>query len=237
MQKGMVKKLAALGLAATLLFDPVSAPVFAEKAKTESVDDAGQKSEASKSDESAGQTEEKKVYLSPEVKKTTEGDEKDASEKTDQDDNATSEKAEMPAFEKAKTVDGVKITVKAEEGVFPKDAVLSVENVSKAQEKQANNAVKEERDKKENVAVSYTYDIKVLDKDGKEIEPADHAKVKVAFKMRTLSMEIHRRSGMYRRIMMMMIQMHLLMISQAARKPPPMWSSTPMRLSSRRVTF
>ena len=70
---------------------------------------------------------------------------------------------EQPAFEESETIDGVKITVAAEEGVFPEGAVLSLEKVTKEQEKQAEDAVEAERSEEQNVAASYTYDIKVLD--------------------------------------------------------------------------
>ena len=43
--------------------------------------------------------------------------------------------------------------------------------------------MEEERDEDHTVAVSYTYDIKVLDADGEEIQPADESKVKVSFCM------------------------------------------------------
>ena len=81
------------------------------------------------------------------------------------------------------TVDGVKVTVEAEEGVFPEGATLSVEKVTLEQEKKAEEAVESERDEDKQVAASYTYDIKVLDQDGNEIQPADESKVKVSFKL------------------------------------------------------
>jgi len=98
-------------------------------------------------------------------------------------------KEERPAFSESKSIDGVRITVEAEEGVFPEGAVLSVEKVTKDQEKKAEEAVETERSENQNVAVSYTYDIKVLDKDGNELQPADEngedssSRVKVSFKL------------------------------------------------------
>ena len=105
------------------------------------------------------------------------------SDDTDEDDNKDTkeDKEEYPAFEESKSIDGVRITVMADEGVFPEGATLSVEKVTKAQEEQAEEAVESERDKDQNVVASYTFDIKVLDKDGNEIEPADQSKVKVSF--------------------------------------------------------
>ena len=91
--------------------------------------------------------------------------------------------ASYPAFEQSETVDGVKITVGAEEGVFPEGAVLSAEKVSKMREEEALEAVEEERPGEQNVAASYTYDIKVLDKDGNEVQPADESRVKLSFNL------------------------------------------------------
>ena len=109
----------------------------------------------------------------------------DADENTRQDDGRDSEKneAETPAFEESKSIDGVKITVSADEGVFPKGATLSVKKVTLAQEKQAEKAVESERDEDKQVAASYTYDIKVLDQDGNEVQPAGENKVNVSFKL------------------------------------------------------
>ena len=87
-----------------------------------------------------------------------------------------------PAFDESKTIDGIKITVKAEEGAFPSGSTLSVRKVTAAEEKKAEAAVESERDENANVATSYTFDIKVLDKDGNEIQPAEGKKVEVLFK-------------------------------------------------------
>ncbi len=87
-----------------------------------------------------------------------------------------------PAFEKSQVVDGVRVNVKADAGVFPEGATLSVSKVSLAEEQAVEAAVDEERADNKNVVESYTFDIKVLDKDGNEIEP-DNSKgtVKVSF--------------------------------------------------------
>ncbi|MCR4590154.1 MAG: hypothetical protein K5668_04985, partial [Lachnospiraceae bacterium] len=95
--------------------------------------------------------------------------------------------ASYPAFMQSETVDGVKITIGAEEGVFPEGAMLSAKKVTKEREEEALEAVEEERPEEQNVAASYTYDIKVLDKDGNEIQPADESKVKVSFKLEEVS--------------------------------------------------
>ena len=94
-----------------------------------------------------------------------------------------SEEKSFPVFSESKSIDGVRITVEADEGVFPEGATLSAEKVTLTQEKQAKEAVDSERDEDKQVAASYTYDIKVLDQDGNEIQPADQSKVKVSFAM------------------------------------------------------
>ena len=86
------------------------------------------------------------------------------------------------AFEKSQVVDGVRITVKADAGVFPEGAELFVEKVYGADLQAVEAAVEEERADEKNKVESYTFDIKVLDKEGNEIEP-DNSKgqVKVSF--------------------------------------------------------
>ena len=46
-----------------------------------------------------------------------------------------------------------------------------------------------ERDETEKVAISYTYDIKVFDKDGNELQPEEGADVKVSFSMDAVANE------------------------------------------------
>ena len=85
-------------------------------------------------------------------------------------------------FEQKKVVDAVEITVSAEAGVFPEGATLSVTKVPFYVKKQVTEAIDQVRDEEKTVAVSYTFDIKVL-KDGVEVQPKDMNKVKVSFKM------------------------------------------------------
>ncbi|MBQ7147356.1 MAG: hypothetical protein IJR96_01255 [Pseudobutyrivibrio sp.] len=87
-----------------------------------------------------------------------------------------------PAFEKSQVVDGVCVTVKADEGVFPEGATLAVSKVSAPEEQAVEAAVEEKRADDKNVVESYTFDVKVIDKDGNEIQP-DNSKgqVKVSF--------------------------------------------------------
>lgn len=93
----------------------------------------------------------------------------------------TEVKADQPAFNDAKTANGVAVTVSAPEGVFPKGSYLSVESVPVSAQSMVDEAVENERDANANVAVSYTFDIKVLDTEGNEVQPADAQSVKVSF--------------------------------------------------------
>ena len=85
----------------------------------------------------------------------------------------------FPAFSQSRTVNGVIVTVSAETGVFPEDAVLSVAAVSSSQ---VESLIEEEQDADQNIAVSYTFDIKVLDANGNEIQPAEGQSVNVSFR-------------------------------------------------------
>ena len=88
----------------------------------------------------------------------------------------------FPVFEAAKTVDGVKVNVSAPEGTFPEGSYLSVEKVSAQVEKEVSEVIDEVRNNESNVVSSYTFDIKVLDKDGNEVQPQGN-KVLVTFKL------------------------------------------------------
>ncbi len=91
-------------------------------------------------------------------------------------------KSEEMAFNKSQTVDGVKVTVLADEGVFPEGATLSVSKVDASTEEKVTDNVDAAREDDVNVAKSYTFDIKVLDKDGNEIQPdTTKGQVKVSF--------------------------------------------------------
>ena len=89
----------------------------------------------------------------------------------------------FPAFAEVKTVSGVKVSVEAEEGAFPEGASLSVKKVSKSEQKKVDNALEEVRADDSNVVASYTFDIKVLDKDGNEVQPKEGAEVKLSFEL------------------------------------------------------
>ena len=92
------------------------------------------------------------------------------------------EAGESVPFEQSRTVSGVVVTVRANPSVFPANAVLSVEYVPKYQAREADEAVDDVRDERRNVAVSYTFDIKVIDPEtGSEIQPVEGSMVNVSF--------------------------------------------------------
>lgn len=92
------------------------------------------------------------------------------------------EDSKQADFEKTELVDGVLVKVTADAGVFPADATLSVRKVTKQEEEQVESVVEEERAENVNVAKSFTFDIKVLDKAENEIEPdTSKGTVKVSF--------------------------------------------------------
>ena len=85
-------------------------------------------------------------------------------------------------FDQTLTVNGVAVTVRAPAGAFPANAALSVKRVPSYKVKQAGAAIEEVREDDQNVAVSYTFDIKVVDPDTNEaLQPAGGFNVEVSF--------------------------------------------------------
>ena len=86
------------------------------------------------------------------------------------------------------SVDGVKISIDAGAGVFPEGAYAKAVKVSTADANRVEEAVEEVRHEDRNVAASYTFDITIFDKDGKEIEPDNEkGSVRVSFEMEEVS--------------------------------------------------
>ncbi|MCR4745997.1 MAG: hypothetical protein K5894_12315 [Lachnospiraceae bacterium] len=156
--KCILKSIAALSLSAMLTVNSVPTMTIAAVNDNEAIIIENESSEITTGNESTEEA----------------SDNKDTGKKTE-------EKAEI--WERAQSVNEMTVTVTADAGIFPDDAELSVKKVSRTQEKEAEKAVESERDEEENVAKFYTYDIKVLDKDGKEIEPKDDENVKVSFRL------------------------------------------------------
>ena len=94
------------------------------------------------------------------------------------------EKPEEPTpFDQSCTVGSVTITVRADAGAFPAGAELDVGLVNIQARREADEAIDEIRDEDKNVAAAYTYDIKVVDEEGNELQPAEGYKVEVSFAM------------------------------------------------------
>ena len=90
---------------------------------------------------------------------------------------------EPAAFSQSAVVDGVKISVSAAPGVFPAEARLSVTRITSAQQAQVDKAIDRAQDEKTQVAASYSFDIKILDENGNELQPAEGQTVNVAFSL------------------------------------------------------
>ena len=87
------------------------------------------------------------------------------------------------------TVNGVKVTVDAAEGAFPVNWKLSVKDASALDKVKIQYAIDKMREEKPNIAKSYTFDIKILDASGNEVEPAAGVPVKVSFEAEKLNAE------------------------------------------------
>ena len=92
------------------------------------------------------------------------------------------------AFSESISVDGVKITIEADAGVFPDEAYAEARKVSADEANRVEEAVEDVRNEEKNVAASYTFDITIFDKDGNEIEPdKEKGSVRVTFEMEEVS--------------------------------------------------
>ncbi|MBR4707695.1 MAG: hypothetical protein IKP29_06540, partial [Pseudobutyrivibrio sp.] len=83
---------------------------------------------------------------------------------------------EEVAFDAQAVIDGIVITVKADKGVFPEGATLSVKRPSSDQAEAAEEAVEEKEDAP--LVEAYSFDISILNEGGLEIQP-DNSKGKV----------------------------------------------------------
>lgn len=117
----------------------------------------------------------------------TSAENSDAEEAASQEESAATDEPaetdETDTFTRETEIDDVIVKVEAEAGVFPDDAELVVEKVSKKDEAKAAEAIDEVRPAELNVADSYTFDIKIVDAEGIELQPADDQKVNVTFNM------------------------------------------------------
>lgn len=91
------------------------------------------------------------------------------------------EEAEQYALDQTVVVDGVAIRLTAADGVFPQGARLEVRRAGAWEARIAEAAVAAQREEGRNVALSYTFDIKVVDREGNELQPADESLVQLSF--------------------------------------------------------
>ena len=80
------------------------------------------------------------------------------------------------AFDESITVDGVKVRVTADAGVFPEGATLKVKKLKGVEREEAREAVDEKTDGLA-IAKEYIFDITILDKEGNEIQPEGKANI------------------------------------------------------------
>ena len=111
----------------------------------------------------------------------------DAQEKDVSEVETTVEKV---AFHEERILDGIRISVSADAGVFPKGSVLKAKKLVKKADKKKVEASIEEKLKEEDstLAESFIFDISIRDKDGEEIQPdTSQGEVKVSFEQLDLS--------------------------------------------------
>ena len=189
MKKKVNKRILSLCLAIIVMFTTVDSPlVYATDSTPESSAEAIT-------------TENNNTEETDNVEETGETDSNIAIEESGNDIAAEDEEAESnlndtmnesevssPAFDANTEVDDTRIHVTAPEGVFPEGSTVKVEKVtaeiaSEIATKIAD-TVKINENIEKNIAKSYTFDIKVLSKDGAEIQPdITHGKVNITFDM------------------------------------------------------
>ena len=126
------------------------------------------------------------LTVSEEEEKLVE-DHQDAQEKDVSEVETTVEKV---AFHEERILDGIRISVSADAGVFPKGSVLKAKKLVKTADKKKVEASIEEKLKEEDatLAESFIFDISIRDKDGEEIQPdTSQGEVKVSFEQLDLS--------------------------------------------------
>ncbi len=151
-----------------------------ETEKTENDDSENEKTET-------GEAEEEKKSDGEEGEEENEDSEDQNVEDTEDADKTDKEltdenEAEDVSFEESETVGDIIVSVLADPGVFPEGATLSVSRVSTETRNRVTKSIDQVRASDVNVAKSYTFDIKVLDEEGDEIEPdTEKGSVKVSF--------------------------------------------------------
>jgi len=127
------------------------------------------------------------VLTVSEVEEKLVEDRQDAQEKDVSEVETTVEKV---AFQEERILDGIRISVTADAGVFPKGSVLKAKKLVKKADKTKVEASIEEKLKDEDatLAESFIFDISIRDKNGEEIQPdTSQGEVKVSFEQLDLS--------------------------------------------------
>ena len=164
--KNSIKKLFSEILAVLLIVQPIS-PVFAQGIAEETTQKIVfyENSAEEQSEESA---EIKDSVLREQDKQAVSEENKEEEAK---ENPATENQEEQPAFEQSVNVDGMQITVKADEGVFADADKVSARKVTGKEEEKVNEAIEQEHSDNDRMTKSYTFDIKVLDSKGNELQP------------------------------------------------------------------
>ena len=127
------------------------------------------------------------VLTVSEVEGKLEEGHQDAQEKDVSEVETTVEKV---AFQEERILDGIRISVTADAGVFPKDSVLKAKKlVKKADKKKVEASIEEKlKDEDATLAESFIFDISIRDENGEEIQPdTSQGEVKVSFEQLDLS--------------------------------------------------
>ena len=112
--------------------------------------------------------------ISESVETTTEPAETTSEPETES--AAEADETVYAAFDESITVDGVKVRVTADAGVFPEGATLKVKKLKGVEREEAREAVDEKTDGLA-IAKEYIFDITILDKEGNEIQPEGKANI------------------------------------------------------------
>ena len=160
--------------------------VFENNSEEESVETIQETEEepAEETEEAAEETEESAEETEESAEETEEPAE-ETEEAAEETEEPTEELVELNSDTETRevTVDDVKITVTAEPETFPKEWKLEATKVSNEVQEEVTAAIDEVRSAEEKVAKAYTFDIKVLDADGNEVQPAEGKNVKVSFEL------------------------------------------------------
>ena len=165
--KNSIKKLFSEILAVLLIVQPIS-PVFAQGIAEETTqkivfyeNSAEEQSKENAEIKDSAVLREQDKQAVPEENKEEEAKENPATENQE----------EQPAFEQSVNIDGMQITVKADEGVFADADRINARKVTGKEEEKINEAIEQEHSDNDRMTKSYTFDIKVFDSKGNELQP------------------------------------------------------------------